>query len=276
VKAYITCWSAGYHTQDAFNYNLYQLSAYYLKKNHGGANLITDTRGAGYLEGIEFNSVDTSLDSLPTEMGSVIWSLGKIAAYGVIAEKGEPFIHVDNDVFLMKPLPDELLKSRAFAQHKETQVTGPWELDRYHRELPTKGELAFYQTHDAANMGLFGGTDLDFVNRYSRDACALALDRQNLEYIRRTQNRHSWSVATLYEQYYVTIKAMAEGFELDYLFKTEDELETKAVELGYTHLLGAKTPKRQELHDKIYTILYYLGLKPRGKAPWDKVAIPPA
>lgn len=268
MKPYQTCWSPGYHKQGDFNHNLYKLSAYYLRKRYGEVHLISDNQGARFLEDIGFDSIDTSLESLP-KVGSVIWSLGKVKAYELIAEKGEPFLHADNDVFLLKKLPDKIEKAGIFAQHIEKNIDTFYKLEHFHKNLPIKGVLGKEpMIKDAANMGIFGGRDLDFVGRYAREAYCLATEPANLNFLAKTERGYSWQSATLWEQYYVTLMAKHEDKEIVCLFETEEERDTKFEEYGYTHMLGSKNEAGWE--EKVYTILYYLDLKPRGESPWGR------
>ena len=248
---------------------MYKLSAYYLKKNYGPVTLITDDKGAKFLEGVAFETIRTDLNDLPREAGFA-WGLGKIKAYGLAAEAGKPFIHADHDVFVAKPIPKDLAESGVFAQHKEIDIDGLYDLEKFHRRLPNKGLLERHRIRDAANMGIFGGTDLEFIARYSRESCGLVLDRSNLRFMQNTNFRCSWQPSVLFEQYYMTLMADYEDKKVGYLFKSENELKTEGVSLGYTHLWGVKHGERQIWSDKIYTILYYLGLNPRGTAPWSK------
>ena len=56
-------------------------------------------------------------------------ALGKLIAYSI---QDGPFVHIDNDVFLWKPLPQELLQAPVFAQCPEYF---PRNSDRSSREI---------------------------------------------------------------------------------------------------------------------------------------------
>jgi hypothetical protein len=268
MKFYLSFWSQGYRGQyEDFNYNLYKLSAYYLKKNYGNAHLITDSIGARFLEDIGFTSIDTSLDSLPKNIG-MIWSLGKIKSYQIIAEKGEEFIHVDDDAFLTKEMPDGFLDQGIVAQHKENAVEYFYRIDDFYNYMPVLGYMALGRINHAANMGIFGGYDLDFIHKYSTESLKIALDPKNINFINSTNFYHPWQPAVMFEQYYMSLLAHQMDKPVYYLFENEGELNSKAHEIGYIHLWSAKKTKRQKLKKDIYKILYYLGLSPRGNPTW--------
>lgn len=267
MKTYLSCWSPGYHKKDYFDYNLYKLSAYYLKKNYGNANLITDKYGAQFLKDIKFDNIEILLEDLPKETGA-IWGLGKIKAYSLIAEKKEPFLHLDHDVFLTKKLSENILKQGIIAQHLEREINDLYALDQFHNELPSLGLMSKHRIKNAANMGIFGGNDFDFIKRYSDESINIALDLGNLKYIRETIFKYSWQPSVLYEQYYMTLMADYENRQITYLYDSELQFETKSQENGYVHIWGAKNGDKKIIAKKVYKTLYYLGLNPQGNPTW--------
>src|ERR1017187_9186373 len=69
--------------------------------------LYTDQVGADLLVdklGLKFAEVSTVLDVLADE-DPRWWALGKLRTYAL---QTTPFVHIDSDVFLWKPLPDGL------------------------------------------------------------------------------------------------------------------------------------------------------------------------
>jgi hypothetical protein len=268
MKFYLSFWSQGYRGQyEDFNYNLYKLSAYYLKKNYGNVHLITDSIGAKFLEDIGFDSIDTSLDDLPKNIG-MIWSLGKIKSYQIISEKGEEFIHVDDDVFLTKEMPDGFLDQGVVAQHKENLVKSFYRIYDFYNYMPVLGNMALGSIDHAANMGIFGGYDLDFIHKYSTESLNLALNLKNINFINNTNFYHSWQPAVMFEQYYMSLLAHQMNKNIYYLFESEGELDFRSKEIGYIHLWSAKKNQKEKFKKDIYKILYYLDLNPRGSVIW--------
>ena len=103
------------------------------------------------------------------------WAYAKIKTY---AMQTEPFLHVDGDIYAPKPLPQEALSAPLVAQNREigtvyyrrmmenVQRHEEIELPPYIIEALREESVASY------NMGMFGGTDLDFIHRYSQEAFA--------------------------------------------------------------------------------------------------------
>jgi hypothetical protein len=151
MKPYLSCWSYGYHGKDDdFIKDLYKLSAHLLLVNYGEVHLVTDKEGKERLKNIPFTSINTSLEILPKNL-KVLWSLGKVLAYKIISEKGEPFFHIDNDVFLFKKLPEEILNKEVITQHKEEDAHYFYEVNSFTENIPNKfylekEKISYYAT----------------------------------------------------------------------------------------------------------------------------------
>ena len=86
--------------------------------------LVTDTAGKRLLVdqlGIPFRHVSTELDRL-RDIDPAWFSLGKLVAYSI---QDQPFVHLDADVFLWKPLPGHVTQAAVLAQCPEFHAHGP-------------------------------------------------------------------------------------------------------------------------------------------------------
>lgn len=157
-----------------YNAMSWVLSCLCLQQHFNNIELYTDTAGYQFLIerlGLPYKKVHAVLDDffcLPYH-----WALSKIKVYSM---QESPFVHVDGDVYLPNGLPDDLLAAKLIAQNKEFGTD-------YYRKM-MDGILACQQIHVPAiaqegisrksvpsyNMGLFGGTDLDFIHRYCIEA----------------------------------------------------------------------------------------------------------
>ena len=86
-------------------------------------------------------------------------------------EQNEPFIHIDTDVFMWKPMPQNLLLAPLVAQHRERDSnfymevykqieTDCIQLPRYLEDCNDGKYINSY------NAGLFGGNDIEFFKSY--------------------------------------------------------------------------------------------------------------
>jgi len=233
--------------------NMHQLSLHYALKHYGNVHLYTDEEGAKRLKHLPFTSVSTELKDLPKV--NTNWALGKIYAYKLLADKGQPFLHLDSDVFLFEPLPEQLVNARVFAQHMEGQpgsgVNAQYMLKHFY-DVFTYAPFAYTEPSFAANMGIFGGTDTDFIGRYAMTSLAFCLDKskaliQNALWhqVAKLANQPiDWVKAAIPEQYFLWAQAQQDGVPIQYLMTDEERIrETERTDGNptYTHLAMAKS-----------------------------------
>ena len=101
-----------------------------------------------------------------------LWALAKFKAYQSIKE---PFIHVDGDVFIWTKIDESLRDHELIVQNEETTTDyyGKMWRDIRHAISYMPEEMKRYDLHidnKAYNMGIFGGTDIDFIQRYTYKA----------------------------------------------------------------------------------------------------------
>ena len=102
------------------------LSLRLARRHFAETALVTDTAGKELLVdrlGLSFDHVSCELDCL-RHADAGWWALGKLVAYSL---QQKPFIHLDTDVFLWKPLPATLLSAPVIAQCPERHfVANQW------------------------------------------------------------------------------------------------------------------------------------------------------
>jgi hypothetical protein len=240
------------------------LSVETARKHYPDTSLVTDDAGARMLVdglGLAFEHTSTELNALRDE-DAEWWTLGKLYAY---RSQDQPFVHIDNDVFLWKALPSWIAAASIFAQNPEVF---PPSGDHCYRPdacasairaidgwLPE--EWAWYAAaggNRAVNCGVLGGSNVDFLNYYA----ALAID-----VVRHPRNQAAWSSLeiqrcdpVLIEQYLLSAcieysrshacpRCNSAG--ISYLFGSFGDAfdEGVARRLGYTHLIG--TAKKNKL-----------------------------
>jgi len=205
-------WANEYHHQLSWI-----LSVQTARRHFSRTSLITDDAGARLLVdglGLEFDSVSTELNRIET-CDAHWWSLGKLHAY---AAQTEPFVHIDADVFLWKPLPRSVTDAPVFAQNFEPLVLpNPfYDIDRF-RRIRERGawlppELDWLESSGrppcAINCGILGGNDIAFFNHYARSAIRLVLDESNLVpwELERPDN-------LIVEQFYLAACLQSRGFD---------------------------------------------------------------
>lgn len=225
------------------------------RKHYPRTRLVTDDEGARMLvdgAGLEFDQVSTELNSL-RDHNPDWWAFGKILAYSL---QEEPFVHIDSDVILWKPLPPRLESAPVFVQNPEAldcedspyrpelvehavrAVNGwlPEELDTY---VPLGG------VHRAVCCGILGGRRVDFLRHYARRA---------IDLMDHPLNRPAWplvgnslGLSIVFEQYLLAAcVAYHQGrkgspyrdISIEYLFDSVGDAFAHADQIGYTHMIG--------------------------------------
>lgn len=224
--------------------------------------LVTDSPGKALLVdqlGLPFTHVTTDLDAL-RDADSGWWALGKLAAYRL---QDRPFVHLDTDVFLWKPLPAAMLDAPVFAQCPERHELehawcSPAEIQQvfqsHGRPMPTEWTWALERSNGTfreENCGLVGGNHVPFMQYVSGLALDMALNPANREAWRMMPDKSGYNMAL--EQFQLAAcvdyhrfdpATRFPGVRIAYLFPSWDATydEATAARVGYTHLLGdAKT-----------------------------------
>lgn len=219
--------------------------------------LVTDDEGARVLVdelALPFTTVSTALTQL-RDADPGWWVLGKLWTYRA---QREPFVHLDSDVFLWKPLPSRLANAPVCAQSPEWFPRTP---DSWYRPMlydeaisaaagwvPEEWRWASSEEFSqAVCCGFLGGTAVDFIAYYADLAIRM---------IEHPGNRVAWDALgspisdnILVEQY---LLAACLGFhrgrpgshyrdiDVAYLFESSEVAfdEASAARAGYTHLIG--------------------------------------
>jgi len=231
------------------------LSVGLARRYYADTVLVTDDAGAALLIdglGLEFGSVSLALNAL-AEHDPDWWALGKLHAY---AEQREPFLHIDSDVYLWKPLPEDLLTAPLIASHPEYAELGRscYRPDVLERDLRAGGgyvppELEHYMPIGgvvrAENCGIFGGNRIDFIRHYAETAKTLVHHPRNQAiWATRPEN---YSDAILFEQLLLSAciefhRGRADSpwsdIAVRYLFSSYQEAISTAGDRGFTHLIA--------------------------------------
>ncbi|MEP0872673.1 hypothetical protein NDA01_22910 [Trichocoleus desertorum AS-A10] len=231
------------------------------RKHYPETALVTDDAGAKMLSdglGLEFDAVTTELNALQAQDPDW-WILGKLWAY---RSQTQPFIHVDNDVFLWKPLPPVVNTAPVLAQNPEYFVFGKplatcwWYRPEIfnHRVKSTNGWLPdewnwyFAKRRNLAYCcGIMGGAQVDFIRHYADMALRIAADPGNQAALALMDNK--LGDCLLIEQYFLAAcieyhqqlpDSLFADVSIECLFDSPEAAfsSQQPDQLGYTHLIG--------------------------------------
>jgi hypothetical protein len=174
----------------------------------------------------------------------------------------QPFVHIDTDVFLWKPLPPNLAEAPVFAQCRDHFSRTDWcyrprdvEQAFAQEKLALPKEWEYVQSRDtvltAENCGILGGTNIDFLRYYSKQALDLVLRPQHAAAWSRLPDKKPYTIVI--EQFFLSAcvdfhryhpRSPYRGVEVKHLFQSWEQAYdgNEAARLGFTHLIaGAKT-----------------------------------
>lgn len=168
--------------------------------------------------------------------------------------QSQPFIHLDSDVYLWKPVPDRMLTAPVLAQNPEDAVAwynGDWceRIIRLQGDGWIPLEWSWYRLREvpqkAACCGIVGGNDLKFFRRYASTVIRILGSRRNRSAFDRLSDKKLFNA--FFEQYLLCAFAAFEGIRVEYLFESFEAAMTpgRAAQMGYTHLQSTAKSQTQ-------------------------------
>ncbi|NDA64046.1 MAG: hypothetical protein EBX50_18775 [Chitinophagia bacterium] len=230
-------WNVG--TPSDLIIDLHKINCFYLKEKFGNVHLITDSESKPFFDHLPWTTLTTELDIVSRDYPQV-WSLSKLYAFKHIANKEEPFIHIDNDVILWEGMPKELKDKEVFGQSWEDVDAYNYEPKKVYENCPNLHIFEKSNTTKAVNVGIFGGTNTQFIQNYAKAAIAFILDPAN-EYFWKKYSGYEmhWAKAVLAEQWFLAAFADYHKIKIHTLFNDWPTQE-EAKEKKYTHLMIKK------------------------------------
>jgi hypothetical protein len=246
------------------------LSTETAKRHYRPAVLHTDDAGARLLVddlGLEFDAVHTSLNAI-ADADPAWWALGKLYTYRL---QREPFVHIDNDVFLWKALPPDLESAQVFAQNAEPFVVGqsfyqPEAVEQAlraaaHGWLPR--EWRWYRQGSPHSRGeccgIFGGNRVDFIRHYATQAIRLVERPGNRRALAAMPDKavhmvlvEQYLLAACIEYFRAHAEAAFHDVAISYLFSSLEQAfdSETAARRGYTHLIS-NAKRNPEIADRL-------------------------
>lgn len=187
------------------NWCSWALSVELARRHFAESCLYTDDTGAELLVArlaLPFTSVSTALNALDGE-DPLWWALGKLLTYAL---QTEPFVHMDDDVYLWQPLQDRVLAAPVLAQSPEYFRIGascyrPDDFDRAVAATPDAWlpeEWLWYRCSGvdrrAECCGVFGGNNLSFIGHYARAALRMMQHPPNRRAFSRLTDKLNYSI----------------------------------------------------------------------------------
>lgn len=215
------------------------LSANVIKRHYSEVHFYTDKQGYDwiepYLNKLPFTKIEVCLDEI-NWLDDRYWSLGKMYVYSL---QKEPFIHIDNDVFVWEKFNEQLLDSDFLFQEIETFNDSIW--DFYNKGLKIYG-LAIpkeIEVLDSAfNCGVFGCLTkeaLDLIPIYYKTGFNFVKRTKIIPNIEKESMSNRWLASVIIEQVFIYSLVLANNLK----FNTLLDSNTNKYKLKYTHQIGA-------------------------------------
>jgi hypothetical protein len=233
----------------------FALSLHYSKKWFKEVHLVTDIKGKKLVEkyGLKFDHINTDLETVMDGVYHNHWSLGKIYACKI---QDVPFIHIDIDVILFKPLSETYLKSDAAFQNIETEEQEQWyKLLLEHAEKNYINKPAWFDgtKFNAYNCGIILFNKLEIIKEWWESSL------NYIKYLDDSKFDYNYHLSCLiYEQFSIYSMCQYYGYNVDLLsFYGKPEQKNLgylpidlAEKLGYTHLI-AGCKRRPDIEEKV-------------------------
>lgn len=228
-----------------------ELAGRHFKEVH----VVTSTWGEKILKaaGIRATEFSTELDGMK-HISKWWWAYGKLIAENL---QTKPFVHIDNDVFLWKPLPKRILEARLCFQSKEQMnipnykwydVLKPcWNAAQIRPQTIVDNEVTDY----VYNCGISGGWDLKFFKEWIQCSSEYIFAQENQKTFFDDFRQVLMHQNLFHEQYFAAalIKAHNLRGEVQVIADEVKDL-LPATNRGYTHLWGV-TKTNQETMSKV-------------------------
>lgn len=232
---------AGFNSEADFRDSI-ALSLLCLRQSVAKVQLVTDARGYELLVekfGFQFDDIDFSLNGISDAIPSQLWMFGKLVAYSI---QREPFIHIDFDLYLLKPLSNLYKNASIFAQSVEPFST--YDYARRMNVLNLLGNLpcewtAFddvpMQNRYAYNVGIIGGLYWYGLVDYAEKA--IASIENNIFVFRKLPTHEILDCNVVFEQYFLA--CYAKHHQLSIVPYIRDlESRSELTHKGFCHLMA--------------------------------------
>lgn len=164
---------------------------------------------------LPYTNYHTALDNLSELYSEYLWTVGKLFVYGL---QTEPFLHVDNDIFIWSRFDQRIEEADLVAQNPEVNQS-------YYKPVVDSlmksftlpkwliKELGLKEKIVVSNTGVVGGNNFEFFKHYSNEALSLInANTGNLKYV----SIGAFSVFA--EQYLFCSLADSLNLNVEYLF----------------------------------------------------------
>jgi hypothetical protein len=171
MKIVFSYWSKANPEHDPLFKELAAVSNYFAKQHGYETVLYTDIAGNLLLNKIEYDKIILMPEHILNKFPKTGWSLGKLLATSMI---NEPFLHLDFDLFLFKPIEESVFNKQAVFFHDEIWMDEVLANSSF--VLKRKPEiLKDNNNYRSYNCAIFGGNNYKAFQDAAKYICNFAI-----------------------------------------------------------------------------------------------------
>lgn len=144
----------------------FYLASLLAKSHYTEVQFVTDRTGQKICNLLDAPFTDVTVMDFD-KVSDRLWAYSKLKAYEM---QKDPFIHIDNDVFLFRRLPKEVEKSGICTEMREKNNFVYDNYDKLYFDNTPSSYMKYANDKIGYCMGIFGGQDIDFIQDYTRKA----------------------------------------------------------------------------------------------------------
>lgn len=148
-----------------------KLSNFLVQKHGYKTTFYGDQESINIFKDIPFHYVYELKDPRIKEIPKELWSIGKFFA---ILQTNEPFLHIDNDIFIFKKLDENYLNKNILYFHNEHYFDNIVNAYQNHFSLQPKNGEFFKNT--SYNCAIFGGQNIEIIKLICNEIINFILD----------------------------------------------------------------------------------------------------
>ena len=209
------------------------------KKQFPRVEFITNDFGVRLVKALGLPVDVSTLLNKMDDVSPYFWAYGKVLAY---ASQNEPFVHIDNDAYILSGLPQRMLDAECVFQSKEDfrlQGYGFYEiLKPCFDEAPVKPKEIVPLTDYAYNCGLAGGNNTDIFKLHEKCSAEYIFAPENQTLFFEKHKEVLIHQNLFHEQYFLASLVQSRGLRPQTEVLGDDIGDINKNGISYCHLWG--------------------------------------
>lgn len=246
---------------------LYALSNFLVKKHHPNfhTTFYGDEESLKLFGNINFDHFELISNNILKNIPNELWTLGKLCS---MLQVNQPFLHIDGDMLLFKPLQLEnlLTKENVICFHDEKFFNHS--IQNMQNKLDILPKQCGNMQSISYNCGIFGGMDFQSIQKAIHIILEFTIENSSYIIKKITEYKQNYTKVS----YYFDISVLVEQVWLFQILKNfnktiypitkidnwNEDYDKMMKETGYVHLLS---DRKTAYHDRIKNIVNQLNIK---------------